>query len=137
GAGNFLTSIVTQDATESDEAGLPATLDKQKEMGLEAPSELYVDGAYISAEALMQAEKENRERLGRAQPSPHKENILGAEEFNINVEQRQAFCPAGEESTQCSRLEEKQTGKVNYRFEWSYHCHQCELREQCVGANQK
>jgi len=37
---NFLTSIVTQSAIESDDAGLPATLAKQKEMGLEAPSEI-------------------------------------------------------------------------------------------------
>src|SRR2546422_4697328 len=43
GAGNFLTSIVTQEATGSDEAGLAATLDKQKEVGLEVPSTLYVD----------------------------------------------------------------------------------------------
>jgi transposase len=137
GGGNFLTSIVTQDATESDEAGLSATLDKQKEMGLEAPKELYVDGAYISAEALMQAEKENRELLGLAPRSPHKPNMFESEKFDVRIEQRRAFCPAGKESTQCSRLEEKQSGKVNYRFEWSWHCHECELREKCVGVNQK
>jgi Transposase DDE domain/Transposase domain (DUF772) len=137
GSGNFLISIVTQKATGSDDAGLPLTLDKQKEMGLEPPSELYVDGAYISAESLRQAEREKRELLGPAQPSPHKENVFGAEQFEIKVEERRAFCPAGRESTQCSRLEEKQSGKVNYRFEWSWHCHLCQWREKCVGANQK
>lgn len=138
GSGNFLTSIVTQEATGSDEAGLTATIKKQKELGLEAPpSELYVDGAYISAEALMQAEKENRELLGLAPRSPHKPNMFESEKFDVRIEERRAFCPAGKESTQCSRLEEKQSGKVNYRFEWSWHCHECELREKCVGANQK
>ena len=137
GSGNFLTSIVTQKATGSDDAGLPATLEKQKAMGLEPPSELYVDGAYISAESLVQAEREKRELLGPAQPSPHRENVFGAEKFDVRVEQRRAFCPAGKESTQCSRLEEKQSGKVSYRFEWSWHCHFCPWREKCVGANQK
>jgi transposase len=137
GGGNFLTSIVTQEATGSDDAGLPATLERQKQMGLETPSELYVDGAYISAEALVQAEKENRELMGPAQPSAHKENVFGAEKFDVKVEQRRAFCPAGKESTQCSRLEEKQSGKVSYRFEWSWQCHGCQWRERCVGANQK
>jgi transposase len=137
GSGNFLTSIVTQEATGSDDAGLPATLHKQKGMGLEAPSELYVDGAYISAEALARAEKENRELLGPAQPSAHKENVFGAEGFDVKVEQRRAFCPAGKESTQCSRLVEKQSGKVSYRFEWSWQCHGCQWREKCVGANQR
>jgi len=137
GSGNFLTSIVTQEATGSDDAGLPATLHKQKGMGLEAPSELYVDGAYISAEALARAEKENRELLGPAQPSAHKENVFGAEGFDVKVEQRRAFCPAGKESTQCSRLVEKQSGKVSYRFEWSWQCHGCQWREKCVGTNQR
>src|SRR5438094_9985350 len=54
---------------------------------------------------------------GPAQPSAHKENVFGAEGFDVKVEQRRAFCPAGKESTQCSRLVEKQSGKVSYRFE--------------------
>jgi transposase len=135
--GNFLTSILTQSAIESDDAGLPGTLEKQKEMGLDAPSELYVDGAYISAAALALAEKEGRELLGPAQPSAHKNNVFGAEEFDVDVAARRALCPAKKENTQCSRLEEKHSGKVTYRFEWSTHCHACELREKCVGAGQK
>lgn len=134
---NFLTSIVTQSAIESDDAGLPATLEKQKEMGLEAPSELYTDGAYISAAALALAEKEGRELLGPAQSSPHRENVLGTEEFDVDIAARRALCPAKKENTQCSRLEEKKSGKVSYRFEWSTHCHECELREKCVGVGQK
>ena len=49
------------------------------------------------------------------------------------MEQRQAICPAGKANTQCSRLEEKHTGKVSYRFEWSTHCENCWLRAQCVS----
>jgi transposase len=135
--GNFITSIVTQEATGSDDAGLPATLEKQKQLGLQAPSELYVDRAYVTAEALSQAEKENCELLGLAPRSPHKVDVFETEKFDVRIEERRAFCPAGKESTQCSRLEEKQRGKVNYRFEWSWHCHGCELREKCVGVNQK
>jgi transposase len=55
----------------------------------------------------------------------------------VEVEQRRAFCPAGKESTQCSRLEEQSTGKVNYRFEWSTHCHDCPMRAQCLGKEQR
>src|SRR5260221_4451548 len=43
---------------------------------------------------------------------------------------------AGKENTQCSRLEAETTGKVSYRFEFSTHCHDCPLREQCVGQGQ-
>jgi transposase len=134
---NFLTSIVTQSAIESDDAGLPGTLEKQKEMGLQAPSELYVDGAYISAAALALAEKEGRELLGPAQPSAHKGNVFGAEKFDVDIAARRALCPLKKENTQCSRLDEKRRGKVSYRFEWSTHCHGCELREKCVSTDQK
>jgi transposase len=134
---HFLTSLVTQSATESDDAGLPATLEKQSEAGLESPAELYVDGAYVSAAALSQAQAEGRELLGPAQRSAHKGTGFGTEAFQVCVEERRAICPAGKENAQCSRLEEKQTGKVSYRFEWSSQCHDCPLREQCVGAGQK
>ena len=60
-ARNFLTSLVTQSAIESDDAGLPATLEAQSQSDLAAPAELYVDGAYISAAGLAQAQKEGRE----------------------------------------------------------------------------
>src|SRR5204862_5751133 len=51
--------------------------------------------------------------------------------------ERRAACPAGKVSTQCSRLEEESTGKVSYRFEWSTQCHDCPLRNQCLGKEQR
>ena len=104
---------------------------------MEAPQELYVDGAYVSAGALVEAENERRELVGPAQPSAHKGQGFRTEEFTVSVEERSAICPAGKKSTQCSRLEEKATGKVFFRFEWSTHCHDCPLRAQCVGDGQK
>jgi transposase len=134
---NFLTSLITQNAIESDDAGLPATLAAQSQSDLAAPAELYVDGAYISAAGLAQAQKEGRELVGPAQPSANKGSGYRAELFEVLVETRRALCPAGKENTQCSRLEEKEGGKVTYRFEWSTHCHDCPLRGQCVGEGQK
>jgi len=134
---SFLTSLVTQDAIASDDAGLPATLEAQQRSHLEPPAELYVDGAYVSATGLAQAKQEGRELVGPAQPSAHKGSGYRTEDFAVEVEKRRAICPAGRENTQCSRLEEKQSGKVSYRFEWSTHCAGCALRERCVGEGQK
>jgi Transposase DDE domain/Transposase domain (DUF772) len=134
---NFVTSILTQGATESDDAGLLATLEQQREIGLQTPQELYVDGAYISAEGLAKAKVEGRELLGPARASVNNPKGFRTEDFDVRIEQRQAFCPAQKQSTQCSRLEEKKTRKVSYRFEWSTHCHDCPLRESCVGAGQR
>jgi hypothetical protein len=135
---HFLTSLVAQSAIESDDAGLPATMEAQSQSGLAAPAELYVDGAYISAAHLAQAGEEERELVGPAQPSPSSKGAgYRTDDFDVNVETRRAICPAGKENTQCSRLEEKQSGKASYRFEWSSHCHDCPMRAQCVGVGQK
>jgi transposase len=134
---NFITAMVTQPATGSDDAGLPLVEQEQQQMGLEKPSELYVDGAYVSAERLVRAESEGRQIIGPAQPSPKKEGRFSVEDFQINIEERKAICPSGKENTQCSRLEEESTHKVMFRFEWSTHCHECPLRDQCVGQGQR
>jgi hypothetical protein len=134
---NFLTAVVTHDAIGSDEAGQKLVEAEQAAMGLEKAPELYVDGAYVSAEELAQAQSEGRQIIGPAQPAPKKEGRFSVEDFQISVEERKALCPAANQSTQCSRLEEQATGKVSYRFEWSTHCHDCPLRQRCVGENQK
>ena len=54
----FLVSVVTQKATASDEPGLDQTLEDQAQSNLERPSELYADGAYISAPRLHKAAQE-------------------------------------------------------------------------------
>ena len=134
---SFLTGIATQAASASDEAGARQMEQEQSQMGLEKPNELYVDAAYVSAGQLVEAKAEGREIIGPAQRGMAKENRFGVEAFDVRVEERQATCPAGKVSTQCSRLEEQTTGKVHYRFEWSTHCRDCPLKDKCVGPGQK
>jgi hypothetical protein len=133
---NFIMGIVTHPAYESDDAGEVQMKQEQAKMGLEKPTVEYLDGAYISAQQLARAQAEGRELIGPAQSAPRKEGRFTVEDFQINVEKRQAICPAGKASTQCSRLEEESTGKVSYRFEFSTQCHGCPLRAQCLGQNQ-
>jgi len=135
---NFLTGIVTHAAHESDEAGAQKMEAEQAAMGLEKPPVQYVDGAYVSAEKLAAVQAEGRSLIGSAASAPNNNGgRYTTEDFQIEVEQRQAICPAGKENTQCSRLEESARGKVTYRFEWSTHCGDCPLRERCVGPEQK
>jgi transposase len=128
---------VTHLAYESDEAGARQMEQEQAAMGLDKPPVLYVDGAYISAEKLVQAQAQGRELIGPAQPAPQRESRFTVEDFDIHVEDRRAVCPAGKVNTQCSRLVEETTGPVHYRFEFSTHCHDCPLRFQCLGKDQR
>ncbi len=134
---NFLTGIVTHPAHQSDEAGALLMEQEQAAMGWAKPPVQYVDGAYVSAQKLAQAQAEGRELMGPAQPAPRKEGRFSVEDFQIDVEQRTALCPAGKLNTQCSRLVEEATGNVDYRFEFSTQCHDCPLRERCLGKDQR
>lgn len=134
---NFLTSIITQDAPASDKAGMAEVFDEQKAMGLEMPGTLYVDGAYVSSQALKDASEHGRELRGPAPASPDRGKVFTVDAFDVNVEERYAICPAAQRSSNCSRLEEKSTGKIDYRIEWSNTvCGPCQLRQQCVSAGQ-
>jgi transposase len=134
---NFIAGMLTHPAYQSDEAGAQQMEQEQARMGLDKPPVQYVDGAYVSAQKLAQTQAEGRELIGPAQSSPRKVGQFTAEDFQVRVEDRQATCPAGKTSTQCSRLEEASTGKISYRFEWSTHCHDCPLRGQCLGKDQR
>ena len=135
---NFLTGIVTHAAHESDEVGEEKMETEQAEMGLEKPLVKYVDGAYVSGKKLAEAQAEGRVLMGPAQPAPaNKEGRYTTAEFDIRVEERKAICPAGRESTQCSRLEDQKSGRVTYRLEWSWECENCPLRGKCVAPEQK
>jgi len=134
---NFVTSIVTQAATASDKAGMSSVLEEQNSMGLDAPAALYVDGAYVSSEALKAAREEGRELRGPAPASPDRGKVFTVEAFDVHVEERYAICPQGQRSSNCSRLEEQSTGRAVFRIEWSNAvCGACPLRAQCVSAGQ-
>ena len=137
--GNFISGILTHAARESDEEGALKMEQEQQDMGWDKPPVQHVDAAYISTQELMKAAAEGRELIGPAPGAAAKDDRrFCTDHFNIQVEQRQAICPAGQQNSQCSRLEEQATGRVSYRFEWSAEaCAQCPLRPQCLKADQK
>lgn len=134
---NFVTAMVTQNAPASDKPGMTQVFSEQQAMGLSAPSALYVDGAYVSSEALEEARQEGRELRGPAPASPDRGKVFTIEAFDVHVEERYAVCPANQRSRNCSRLEERSTGKVVFRIEWSMTiCSACPLQSQCVSVGQ-
>jgi transposase len=134
---SFVTAMVTQPATGSDEAGMKLVRQEQSDSGLPLPPVLFVDSAYVSAEVLQQESAAGRELIGPAQDPSNKGPGFKSDVFEVRLSERLAICPAGKPSSNCSRLEESATGKVNFRFEWGSQCHDCPLNSQCVGKNQR
>ncbi len=135
--GNFLSGLVTHAARESDAEGFRKMEREQQALGLDKPPVQYVDAAYISAQKLVEAAAQGRELIGpAAPPANNNDGRFTSEAFPVQVEQRQAVCPAGQQNTQCSRLEEQATGRVSYRFEWDTSpCAACPWRQQCIKSD--
>lgn len=131
----FVTEVTTTDAITSDFSGREAVEKNQESHGLGRADEQYVDAGYISDDTLGQSAKEGQKLMGPARPSANPSgDLYTAEDFDVSVANRQATCPAGHTSTQCSRLENEKTGQVDYRFEWSYYCDDCPRQSQCTKA---
>ncbi|MCX7048930.1 MAG: transposase [Candidatus Sumerlaeota bacterium] len=74
---------------------------------------------------------------GPAPASPDRGKVFVVEAFDVHVEERYAVCPAGQRSSNVSRLVEKSSGKVTFRIEWSNAvCGSCPLLAQCVSSGQ-
>ena len=133
---SVITAIVTQNATESDKAGMAAVFKEQEQLGLAKPETLYADGAYVAGPSMAKAVAEGRELMGPTPASPNR-GVYTADAFQVNVERRYAICPTGKTSTQCARLVAGETGAITYRFEWCGHCQSCAVKEACLHKGER
>ncbi len=133
---SVITSVVTQNASESDKAGMAAVFNEQKQLVLEKPEILYVDAAYVSGPGMAQAQSESRELMGPAIPPPN-HGVYTSEVFHVDVERRYAICPSGKTSTQCARMEAGKTGRITYRFEWCGLCQSCAVKVRCLHKGER
>ena len=73
------------------------------------------------------------ELLGPTRPDPHK-GPCNVDHFSVDIEKRQAICPQGNLSTQCSQIHDAYMGTEYYRIEWGNQCDGCPVQKQCTHA---
>jgi transposase len=131
----FLTDVVTTEATASELEGLKQVERSQQASGQPMPTELYVDAAYVTGDTLFEAQQQERELIGPPRPSPDRKGILKAEDFQVDLANRRATCPAGRVSTQCSRKADRYHGREVYEFEWGAQCDNCAMQRRCTRSH--
>jgi transposase len=130
----FLTEVTTTEAIASDLAGRRRLEQIQQANGQPPAPELYVDAGYVTDDTLAEAREQGRALIGPARPpgNPGKRDLFDTDDFEINIAERTAICPAGKRQHKCARVEDSKTGEVNYRFDWTTECEGCALRERCT-----
>lgn len=130
---NFITEILTTEAAQDEMAGLTDVLKRQHEHHEITPQAMYADAGYVTEDTLWEAEQNGMELLGPTRPNPHK-GPYNVDAFHVDVDQRQAICPQGNLSTQCSRINDRHMGTKYYRIEWASQCDRCPVQRQCTSS---
>ena len=132
-AEHFITEIFTTEAAQDEMAGLTEVLQREQQHHEITPQAMYTDAGYVTEHTLTQAEQNDIELLGPTRPDPHK-GPYNTDWFHVDVEKRQAVCPQGKLSTQCSRIKDSYMGTEYYRIEWGNQCDGCPVQKQCTRA---
>ncbi len=128
----FLTEVTTTEAIASDLDGMGRNLQAQADHQNDTPQELYVDAAYVTDDTMAEAKEQGREIIGPARPPGNPTHLLAVDQFDVDVANRTAVCPAGHTSRQCSLIHDSHNDSVYYRFEWAGLCDECQLQKQCT-----
>jgi transposase len=133
-AEHFITEMLTVEAAQNEMAGLTETLTREQAHHEIAPRAIYTDAGYVTEHTLTQAEQNGMELFGPTRPDPHK-GPYNSDAFHVDVEKRQAVCPQGKLSTQCSRIKDTYMGTEYYRIEWGHQCDSCPVQKQCTRSH--
>lgn len=128
---NFITDIGATDAQTDDKEALPEIQKRLAGRDL-TPSQQIVDQNYLSGTQLAQSAQQGIELVGPIGPQPGPEGFR-LEDFQVNLAQQQATCPAGQRSvkvTCCQRPD----GSHDYQFFFGQQCATCACRTQCTQA---
>lgn len=128
----FIAEVTTTEAIASDLDGMQRNLRAQAEHQQDEPDELYVDAAYVTDDTLAQAKEQNREIIGPARKPGNPTHLLAVDQFDIDIANRIAVCPAGHISRQCSLINDNYNSSIYYRFEWAGLCDECHLQKHCT-----
>jgi transposase len=132
-AEHFITEIFTTEAAQDEMAGLTEVLKREQQHHEITPQAMYTDAGYVTEHTLTQAEQNGIELLGPTRPDPHK-GPYNTDAFHVDVDKRQAVCPQGNLSSQCSRIKDNYQGTEYYRIEWGNQCDGCPVQKQCTQS---
>ena len=132
-AEHFIIEILTTEAAQDEMAGMAEALKREHAHHEITPQTMYADAGYVTENTLRQAEQNGMELLGPTRPDPHK-GAYNTDAFHVDIDKRQAICPQGKLSTQCSRIKDTYMGTEYYRIEWGNQCDSCPVQNQCTRS---
>ena len=97
---NFITDMIYHPASEHNGYIHSQIVSGNEHIGL-IPKKLVADSSYISGEQIKRYRDRRQELMGYTQGYAGPEKVSKTEAFEIDLEKRQAVCPAGVKSSSC------------------------------------
>ena len=133
-----ITAVLIQPATTSDQGSLSPVIAAHQQGGQAKPDETFADAGYISAPALEQAKADGYVLTGPIGAPPHSGKRFGSDSFVVDIENRQATCPAGKLNVQCSQITELKIQMTYYYFVWAQaECSICPMKHSCLSEKKR
>lgn len=133
-----ITAVLSQPAITSDHGSLAPVIAAHEQGGQAKPEETFADAGYISAPALEEAQADGYVLTGPVGAPPHSGERFGSDAFVVDIPNRHATCPAGQLSTECSRITETKIQATYYYFAWAQtDCAICPLKDQCLSRKKR
>jgi hypothetical protein len=133
-----ITAVLTQPAITSDHGSLAPVLAAHQQGGQDQPEEAFADAGYISVPALEAAQAAAYVLTGPIGAPPQSGTRFGSDAFAVDLPNRQATCPAGKLSVECSRITETKLQKTYYYFAWAQaDCSACPQKDQCLSKKKR
>lgn len=125
----FITDVAVTSTIETDNQSLPAIQQRLIERDV-PPEKQYVDRAYCNITTILESEAQGIDLRGEVPRGSTKAVGFRMEDFEIDLEQRRAICPAGHEATSFNPSKQSDVA-FNVRF--TYHCQGCPLKPDCTS----
>jgi transposase len=128
---NFITDVAVTKAQLQDVSALPEIQARLAGRNL-TPNEQVVDQAYVSTQMLAMSDEQGIRLVGPL-PTQPTTGLFQIPDFQIDLEQRVAICPAGCRS-QSAILSKRVDRGLEYVFAFGKQCATCSLRQRCTTA---
>jgi transposase len=132
---HLITHVKVSDATTADVDETENLLEDLQKKKL-APERVLVDSGYLSGEVIVRQREQGRELIGPVLPDTSWQHKIGmgVEAFEIDWQERKAWCPQGKQSRRWAKKTGNRGEEAVHIFFAPEECQSCEVKQQCTKS---
>lgn len=133
--GDFVGAVGVDPANEPDNTGLGDLIDEQESCGVQI-TKLKGDTSFGDMDTREEMEQRGIDLIAKLPPASNKEGYFSKDDFELNLDEMWARCPAGQVTYKTRKARDHKGRKAQFFVFDNQACSICPLRDKCVrGSN--